>query len=207
MDIYQTNQNSYNQNIDKRMDKSSSMWKRNLRSEFLNQYIHPKLKSKPTLADLGAGTGIDSLFFKNEGLAVTGYDLSEEMVNHLNIIGIPSKQINFLNLKSESNQYDFIWSMNALLHIPNSDIDEVLASIKSIMKKDSYGFIGLYGGENHEGIFEGDHYVPKRFFSLHDDKTMCKIVSKQFEICDFKSIDLIDSNMHFQAFVIRKKSS
>jgi hypothetical protein len=69
-------------------------------------------------------------------------------------------------------------------------------------------FIGMYGGSDHEGVWENDSYHPKRFFSFFTDERLKQEVEKVFDIISFESIHLQpEDNLDFQLLLLRKKAS
>jgi ubiquinone/menaquinone biosynthesis C-methylase UbiE len=67
----------YNKYADYRNRNSKPDWKQEIRQRFIDLL---KTNHATTLLEAGAGTGQDSLFFKEMGLDVTTIDLSEKHV-------------------------------------------------------------------------------------------------------------------------------
>ena len=72
------------------------------------------------------------------------------------------------------------------------------------MKPDGLFYMGVYGKEDFEGVWELDEYVPKRFFSFYTDEIIQKVVSDYFEIVYFKAVPLGDDARHFQSMILRR---
>nr|WP_145157267.1 class I SAM-dependent methyltransferase [Paenibacillus terrae] len=70
---------SYDIDSHRRANANPADWKVIERDRFLN---HLQDSGKRKLLEIGAGTGIDSLYFKDHGLKVTSIDLSSEMVRY-----------------------------------------------------------------------------------------------------------------------------
>src|SRR2546423_12511917 len=69
---------SYNRDRAEQRDKTEKdWWKVEDRQQFLEMV---QQEGKTTLLEVGAGTGIDSLFFQEHGLTVVATDLSPDMV-------------------------------------------------------------------------------------------------------------------------------
>src|SRR3712207_8575090 len=45
---------------------------------------------------------------------------------------------------------------------------------------------GVYGGLDHEGVWEDDPYEPKRFFCFRTDERLREIVAGPFEVHSFR---------------------
>ncbi len=158
-------------------------------AEYVRKYIVPKKK----LLDLGCGNGRDSIFFINNGLDVTGIDVSQEAIIKLKGVHkgrfICGDFICFRTLFQE--QFDYCYSRFTLHAINEKQEDELLKNVRDALKSDGKFFIeartvhdDIYGkGENigmHEYIYN-DHY--RRFIDIETFKQ--KILSMGcFEIVE-----------------------
>ena len=68
---------AYDQKVAEREANETHGWKVEIRQKFL-ELLQEQEKRK--LLEVGAGTGVHSLFFKNAGLDVVATDLSQAMV-------------------------------------------------------------------------------------------------------------------------------
>ncbi|WP_421378656.1 class I SAM-dependent methyltransferase [Bacillus salacetis] len=173
---------SYDSQSEIRNEKEAPEWKEAERETFLNWLTE---ENKETLLDLGAGPGKDSLYFKKNGIQPLAVDISARMVAFCKEKGIPSKVMSFDELDFGGKKFDAVWAMNSLLHVPKKDLEEVLEKIDTVLNKNGLFYIGLYGGEDSEGIWEEDIYEPKRFFSFHSSAAIQKLVSRFFTIENF----------------------
>ncbi|MTI47841.1 class I SAM-dependent methyltransferase [Sporosalibacterium faouarense] len=176
-------------------------WKVHIRKEFL-EYL--KEEDKKTLLDLGAGTGIHSEFFKQQDIDVKAIDISREMVKLCLEKGIKSFELDFYKLYLLKSKFDSVWAMNSLLHIEKRNISDVLKQIDNILNPSGLFYMGVYGGEDSEGIWEDDIYQPPRFFSFYSSDKLKKVLSQYFELISFKEIKL-DGKFDFQSIIMRKK--
>jgi SAM-dependent methyltransferase len=145
------------------------------------------------LLEIGAGTGQDSVYFMGKGLAVTAIDLSPEMVARSRAKGVDAHVMDFLSIDFPPNSFDAVWAFNCLLHVPNTDLPGVLAKIRPVLRPGGLFFIGVYGGEEFEGILERDNNVPKRFFSLRTDEQLQRFATDAgFRVVDFRAIESKD---------------
>jgi cyclopropane fatty-acyl-phospholipid synthase-like methyltransferase len=175
-------------------------WKVENRQIFLELL---KKENKQSLLEIGAGTGKDSKFFMENGLKVNSVDLSSEMVKLCVEKGIEAQQLDFYNLSSLNKTFDAVWAMNCLLHVEKKNLPLVLEEIKKVLKPKGLFFMGVYGGKNSEGIYEGDFYTPKRFFSFFTDEAIKEVVSKHFDIVSFDIIEP-ERDLNFQSIILRK---
>ena len=153
-----------------------------------------------TLLEIGAGTGQDSVFFADEGLRVVAVDLSPEMVERCRAKGLEAYARDFLHLGFEPGSFDAVYAMNCLLHVPNTDLPEVLRAVRTVLKPGGLFFVGLWGGVAYEGVLERDDHVPQRFFAMRTDGELLRYGSESFEIVDFHSY--ADDGHHFQAMTL-----
>ncbi|WP_010172551.1 class I SAM-dependent methyltransferase [Bacillus coahuilensis] len=86
------------------------------------------------LLEIGAGTGKDSLYFKEQGLTTFSTDISSEMIKLCRDKGLNAAVMSFYNLDFPNHHFDSIWSLNCLLHVPKEDIRGVLNEIKRVFK-------------------------------------------------------------------------
>lgn len=141
---------SYNIDSHRRVNAKPAEWKVNEREKFLNKLLR---SNKRNLLEIGAGTGIDSLYFKENGLEVTSVDLSTEMVRYCKERGVQAYVMDFYNLDLADSTFEAVYALNCLLHVPKSEIDAVLLGIKRIMKPGALFYMGLYGGKDSEGVW------------------------------------------------------
>jgi SAM-dependent methyltransferase len=195
---------SYDSQSAIRNEKENPEWKDAERETFLSWL---KEENKEYVLDLGAGPGKDSLYFKENGLQPFAVDISPRMIEFCREKGIPSEVMSFDELEFGGKKFDAVWAMNSLLHIPKKDIEAVLKRLDSVLNERGLLYIGVYGGEDSEGIWEKDVYEPKRFFSFHSSAAIQKLVSRFFTIEDFVVLppEAVESSFVFQSLILRKK--
>lgn len=196
---------AYDGKVEERAEKSIDDWKLTLNQDF---YQMMTSEGKSTLLEIGAGTGQHGIFFKNLGLDVTCTDLSPAMVAHMRAEGMEAQVMDFVNLYFPDETFDAVYAMNCLLHVPHKDFGDALRSVKRVLKPGGLFFLCQYGGIEEEGPYAGDHYEPKRFFSLWTDEQIQAEVKIEFDLITFRAIEVPGNSrpdMHSQAMVLRKK--
>jgi SAM-dependent methyltransferase len=160
------------------------------------------------LLEIGAGTGRDSLFFQQNGRTVTCTDLSPEMVRLCRQKGLDAHLMDFTDLQFPANSFDAIFARNCLLHLPKKEWPAVLQSIQTILKPAGLFYLGVYGGDDHEGIWAGDSYEPQRFFTFYTDQGLQATLAPYFDLLYFKAIPLEDNprSPHAQSLILRARS-
>lgn len=176
-------------------------WKIEPRQRFLQLL---QQEGKKTLLELGAGHGRDSKFFLENALQVTAVDLSTEMVKLCREKGITAHELDFYNLQSLQQTFDAVWAMNCLLHVEKCNLPKVLQGICDVLNPGGLFFMGVYGGEDSEGIYEDDFYTPKRFFSFFTDDKIKEVVQEYFDLISFQRIET-STKHHFQALFLQKR--
>lgn len=193
---------TYNKYANDREKKEAQDWKIDQIKEYLELI---KKENKKTILEIGAGPGRDSKFFMDNGLEATATDLSEEMVKICKGKGIRAFELDFLSLHKLEKHFDAIWALNCLLHVDKKTLPLVFAEINDRLKPSGLFFMGVYGGDDSEGIWENDIYSPPRFFSSFSDEKLKEEVAKHFNIINFKRIET-GGDKHFQALTLRKKA-
>lgn len=197
----QSLRDTYNQHAKEREQSVIEPWKEQERAGFLAALMEEGCKS---LLEIGAGTGRDSLFFAQNGLEVFATDMSDEMVGLCLDKGLRANQMDFYNLEFANGEFDAVYALNCLLHVPKADLSDVLTEIQRVLKPGGLFFCGVYGGQDSEGVWEHDIYEPKRFFSLYLDEDIVPIFERKFEIVDFHTVPMGDGKLHFQSLTVRK---
>ena len=143
----------YNENADKFILGTLNVDMMTIQKKFIS-YIPKGGK----ILDLGCGSGRDSLFFKQLGYNVTAVDGSAEMCRQAeNNIEQPVINLTFDKLPYEA-EFDGVWACASLLHVPSSDIQDVLVKIERALKKGGYFYFSVKYGD-YEGEREGRYYT------------------------------------------------
>jgi 2-polyprenyl-3-methyl-5-hydroxy-6-metoxy-1,4-benzoquinol methylase len=198
---------AYDADAKRRVDngKARDNWKLAARQAFADL---AESEDKKTILELGAGAGLDSTYFKSRGFDVLATDMSPKMVEACQEAGLAAQALDLYDLGQLHRQFDAIYSMNVLLHVPKEDLGEVLATIHDTLTPDGIFFYGVYGGIERETIFTDPKQMNlPRFFSFLDDDTLHAMVSPLFEVVDSKAVDVGegDLGLHFQSFLLRRK--
>ncbi|GKX31782.1 hypothetical protein SH1V18_42620 [Vallitalea longa] len=189
---------SYNRNASLRSDIIPE-WKAKEVDRFLS-YCN---KNHNKLLDLGAGAGTFAKYYTDKGLDVLCIDISKSMIELCRSKNLNAEVMDFYNLDIEDNQFDYVWSMNTLLHVPKKDIRIVLKEVKRILNDGGIFYLGMYGGKCEEGIYEQDIYEPKRFFASYTKDELLDIVGYYFKVEEYNEV-LRKGDRDFLSCILRK---
>jgi SAM-dependent methyltransferase len=190
---------AYDAGADRRERMDKTPWKLDERARFADRLTERGFRR---LLEIGAGSGQDSAFFQERGFEVVATDLSPEMVAHCRKKDIQAQVMDFLHLEFEPASFDAVYALNCLLHVPNADLPEVLRAIRAVLRRGGLFFMGVYGGEEYEGIDEIDDHDPPRFFSSRTDEQIQRFARESFEIVNFHIVELGEAS--FQSLTLTR---
>lgn len=156
-----SNNNFYNSAsiyYDKMIDFNSALQKRKI---LLSNFVDDKIKS---VADVGCGTGVDSISLFQLGLNVTAFDPSIEMINVAkeNCINT-NTQIDFNNYSASEipktfyNKFDFVVSLgNTVANINQKQLEQSLVRFYKMLKSDGNILIQIL---NYEKILKDQERI------------------------------------------------
>ena len=127
------------------------------------------------ILDAGCGSGRDTKMFKESGFNVTAIDGSSEMCRlaseyaDVNVYHMQFQEIEFVN------EFDGIWASASLLHVPSSEIEDVLNRLKISLKDNGILYASFKYGD-FEGLRNG------RYFNDLTETTVIEL----FKNADFK---------------------
>lgn len=168
----------YDADVDHRDGMIKQAWKLDERAAFLDRL---RAAEAQTLLEVGAGTGQDSRFFQDEGLDVTAVDLSPAMIARIREKGVHARVGDVTSLGFLNREFDAVYSLNALLHVPDASLPATLAGIRAVLRPGGLFYLGVYGGDEPEEGFSDDD----RFFSFRTDHDLLTYAKEQFDILDF----------------------
>lgn len=183
----------YDSNAEQRDMGNKSAWKISERAHFLHYLQRFPTTNEPLrLLEVGAGTGQDAVFFRDQGIQVVCSDVSPVMVARCREKGLTAYTADFLSLPFEPASFEAIYALNCLLHVPKADLPRVLQALRALLVPRGLFYLGVYGGENREGLFgtgdEGEE--AGRFFSYYTADSLIAAVTPFFELLYFRAIDL-----------------
>lgn len=156
------------------------------------------------LIEFGAGAGQDAVELMAAGLEVVAMDLSPENVEKCRARGIDAHVGDFYDLDLPDGGFEAGWAMSTLLHVPDIDIDRVLAELIRVLQPGAPLAIGVWGGVDREGTMDDDWTEPKRFFSMRSDDHLREILERHGTVESFETVmHREDGSEHYQWCVLR----
>ena len=192
---------TYEKYAHERASHSPDEFKVQERSEFLKFLKNEKRR---TLLEIGCGHGRDAQFFQSQGLQVFAVDNTPTMVKLTAEKGIPAQVLDCYDLDEIDETFDAVYTMNCLLHIPKRDFDRVLRLISGRLNENGLMYLGLWGDENFEGIWEKDRYEPKRFFSFWKTEALLKVLQQSFRLEYYRRLEPHEDRI-FNSLIVRKR--
>lgn len=145
--------NYYNEKTQDFIDSTVNVDFTATQDKFIN-----KLQTGCHILDFGCGSGRDTKYFNDKGFQVTAIDGSIELCKFASeLTGLEVKQMYFQDL-CDVEVYDAIWACSSILHLPYSDLKDVM--LKMIVALKQYGIIYTsfkYG--NYEGMRNGRYFI------------------------------------------------
>jgi 2-polyprenyl-3-methyl-5-hydroxy-6-metoxy-1,4-benzoquinol methylase len=124
------------------------------------------------ILDAGCGSGRDSLAFLERGYDVTAIDASARLgALASKLLDRPVLQMTFQEI-AWRQEFDGIWASASLLHVPRSEIDDVLGRLARALKPGGAMFLSFKHG-NREGERNG------RWFNSYDEAAFHDLLGLQ----------------------------
>jgi ubiquinone/menaquinone biosynthesis C-methylase UbiE len=128
--------------------------------------------------DVGCGPGRDVEHLMINGYQVIGVDYSDGMIKEAKR-RVPKgdfRKMDMRNLRFEKNTFDGIWACGSVIHIPKSEVKNVLKGFNRILKPHGILYIAVKKGtgEKLEDRKDGD----KKFFAYYSESEIKRILKE-----------------------------
>ena len=162
--------NYYDNNAEQFAGSTQAVNFSNVQDRFLNT-----LPNGAWILDFGCGSGRDSLYFLNKGYQVDAMDGSAKLCQIASeTTGLTVQNMLFSELK-EIDKYDGIWACASILHLPKSELSDVLCKMIRALKSDGYIYTSFKYGD-----FEG--YRNGRYFSDFTEKSFQEYLESNTQV-------------------------
>ena len=122
-----------------------------------NKFMN-KLDAGAFILDFGCGSGRDTKCFLENGYIVDAIDGSKELCRLASsYTGIEVKHMLFQEL-SECEKYDAVWACSSILHLPYSELVDVMKKITEALRYDGLFYTSFKYG-TFEGVRNGRYFI------------------------------------------------
>lgn len=143
----------YEENADLYISGTQKADMKNARRRFLEC-----LPQQARILDFGCGSGRDAKAFLDAGYVVDAVDGSPELCRAASeYAGIPVKQMLFQELDVK-DVYDGVWACASILHLPKTELSEVLMKISAALRPGGILYTSFKYGE-FEGMRSGRYFT------------------------------------------------
>ena len=131
------------------------------------------------ILDFGCGSGRDTKYFIEKGFRAEGVDGSEELCRIASENTGTTVRHMMFNELDEIDTYDGIWACASILHLPKSELRDVLMKMIRAVKDGGYLYVSFRHGD-----FEG--YINDRYFSYFTEEGFEEFIG------DLQEIEIVD---------------
>jgi SAM-dependent methyltransferase len=124
-----------------------------------------------SILDAGCGSGRDSLYFLQHGYKVTAFDAAEQLVARSTQLTRLSIQLLSFQQCEFENEFDGIWACASLLHVPRTQINDVLVRLARALKLGGVLYASFKYGD-------GERVKGGRFFNSYNEDSFAAVMSK-----------------------------
>ena len=143
----------YNENAKPFIDTTLNLDFSSVQNRFLD-----KLHKESFILDFGCGSGRDTKYFMDQGHTVEAIDGSIEMCKLAReYTGIEVKNMFFQDLQ-EVDKYDAIWACSSVLHLPYTELVDVMKKMSIALKKKGFIYTSFKYGI-YEGVRNGRYFT------------------------------------------------
>jgi SAM-dependent methyltransferase len=173
----------------------------NLKADNLYVPFLKELSPGSRILDAGCGSGRDAKAFKAKGFAVEAVDASPELARLASrLIGQTCQIASFQQIDFRS-EFDGIWACASIIHVPGTEIKEVLRRLARALKPNGILYVSLKEGHGEKVLTDG------RLFNYYTSAEFRQLLTADglFEIVDiWKSKALDSSGQTWLNFLARK---
>lgn len=158
--------NFYDKNAKDYREKTLKVDMTDVCNRFLS-HLSPGAK----VLDLGAGSGRDAMYFREQGHKVTAIDSSAELVKLALNERIEMTHLDFLEM-TYADEFDAVWASASLVHLHRAELSVILNSIYRALKPNGYFYTSFK-----EGVSQGND-EQGRFFSYYQQPELEAIFNR-----------------------------
>lgn len=160
----------YNQRADSYIKQTRQVDMHALYDAFVSQ-LPADIKMSQHILDVGCGSGRDSFWFSNRlGMKVTAVDGSSELIKrnqaYYATSNVDWRYLKFEDIKHQGwqNQFTGIWACASLLHVPFSELPNIIMSLMDTLISGGVMYASFKHGD-------GERWDGERFFcDMNEDR-------------------------------------
>lgn len=160
--------------------ETASFWKEFPRA-FIDAFVQ---RIQGAVLNLGSGPGRDGLLLKDAGLEVICLDASDSMIALSRERGLHSVKGDFRNIPFKDSSFEGVWAYTSLLHIPKTQVAQVLSEIQRVLKPHGIFGLGLIEGDQEEYRASSGVRLP-RWFSFYQKEEIEKLLKDHGFIIEY----------------------
>ncbi|WP_421687996.1 class I SAM-dependent methyltransferase [Ureibacillus sp. MALMAid1270] len=134
------------------------------------------------ILDFGCGSGRDSKAFLQKGYQVTAIDGSSELCKIASEYIGQEVQCKKFHELDEVEAFDAVWACASILHVPSTDLPQVIENIERALKPGGYFYVSFKYGD-----FEGERNG--RYFTNQTEQSLEKLLEP------FTQLELIETSV------------
>ena len=146
-----TLRDAYDFDAERRDTNVFNGWRAEIADDFLS-----RLKPGASVLELGAGAGQGAVYVAEQGFSVVAMDLSPANVELAVKRGIDARVGDFTEPDFHIGEFDGVFAMNSLLHVKKDLFPSALHVLRRSLRPGGIALIVVYGGMNHEGVFDDE---------------------------------------------------
>lgn len=147
----------------------------------LNKFISLLIGKK--ILDAGCGPGRDLQYFNQEGLDVTGIDISKGMLRECKRrTGITALNMDMRKMSFQDNSFDGIWCMASLSDIEKDEILKVIDEFYRVLKRGGVIYIAVKEGEGMQVVKKKKYNDMPRIYVYYKLSELQEVLKKKFFI-------------------------
>ena len=103
-----------------------------------------------------------------------------------------------------TGSFDIAWSMSTLVHVPDEHFGVAMANFMRVVRPGGMIVIGSWGGRDHEGLAERDHFEPPRFFSRRSHHRFSEMLARHGIVEQFETWAVERDGWDYQFAVVTR---
>ncbi len=154
--------------------------------QFMDEFLS-LIGNKGSVADLGCGVGKHGRYCASKGCSVTGYDISEKMIElaKQNNDEFPMKFLQVADMRyiTSDTIFDAVVAMYSFIHLTVDQAHQTLKNIVNYLKDGAYLVLTVYNGQRNNFVDEALAPTRKIFYKDYtEDEIRDLVESEGFEV-------------------------